>query len=294
MKRGTKRRKKGKSLDFWLSYSDMMAALLLVFILILSCTLLEARTAYEEKQAELEEKEQIILSQQGQLDEMLENYADYEEKQAELNEILESYADYEERQAELQEKEQMIQTQQSQIDAIVGVRGELINALSKEFSGNDLSVKVDEQSGAITFDSTLLFGFNDSKLQDTGKAFLEEFLPKYFSVLLGEDFSPYVAEIIIEGHTDPDGGYMYNLQLSQNRAFAVVEYCLDEKNQFLSDSQLKELRVLLTANGRSWSAPIYAADGTVDKQASRRVEIKFRLKDEEMMKQIAEMLEETK
>ena len=54
------------------------------------------------------------------------------------------------------------------------------------------------------------------------------------------------------------------------------------------------MRVLLTANGRSWSAPIYATDGTVDMQASRRVEIKFRLKDEEMMNQIAEMLEETK
>ena len=57
---------------------------------------------------------------------------------------------------------------------------------------------------------------------------------------------------------------------------------------------MEELRVLLTANGRSWSAPVYAAGGIVDKQASRRVEIKFRLKDEEMMKQIAEMLEETK
>jgi len=153
---------------------------------------------------------------------------------------------------------------------------------------------VDAQSGAITFDSTLLFGYNDDKLQDSGKTFLAEFLPKYFSVLLGKDFSPYVAEIIIEGHTDTDGGYMYNLQLSQNRAFAVVSYCLDENNHFLSDSQLEELRVLLTANGRSWSAPIYAADGTVDMQASRRVEIKFRLKDEEMINQIAEMLEETK
>ena len=97
-----------------------------------------------------------------------------------------------------------------------------------------------------------------------------------------------------ENGTDTDGGYMYNLQLSQNRAFAVVSYCLDENNHFLSDSQLEELRVLLTANGRSWSAPIYAADGTVDMQASRRVEIKFRLKDEEMINQIAEMLEETK
>lgn len=246
MRRYTKRNKNGEKLNFWLSYSDMMAALLLVFILILSCTLLETRATYEAKQAELEEKEQIILNQQ------------------------------------------------SQIDTIVGVRGDLIDALSKEFSGNDLSVKVDAQSGAITFDSTLLFGYNDDKLQDSGKTFLAGFLPKYFSVLLGKDFSPYVAEIIIEGHTDTDGGYMYNLQLSQNRAFAVVSYCLDENNHFLSDSQLEELRVLLTANGRSWSAPIYAADGTVDMQASRRVEIKFRLKDEEMINQIAEMLEETK
>ena len=111
MRRYTKRNKNGEKLNFWLSYSDMMAALLLVFILILSCTLLETRATYEAKQAELEEKEQIILNQQ------------------------------------------------SQIDTIVGVRGDLIDALSKEFSGNDLSVKVDAQSGAITFDSTLLFGY---------------------------------------------------------------------------------------------------------------------------------------
>ena len=34
MRRYTKRNKNGEKLNFWLSYSDMMAALLLVFILI--------------------------------------------------------------------------------------------------------------------------------------------------------------------------------------------------------------------------------------------------------------------
>lgn len=245
MRRYIKRKRDGEKLNFWLSYSDMMASLLLVFILILSCTLLETRATYEKKQAELEEKERIIVNQQ------------------------------------------------SQIDTIVGIRGELINALSKEFSGNDFSVKVDAQTGAITFDSRLLFSFNNDKLEEQGKQFLAEFLPKYFSVLLGNDFSPYVSEIIIEGHTDTDGDYMYNLHLSQNRAFAVVSYCLDSNNKFLSEEQLTELRGLLTANGRSWSSPIYTEYGSVDKDASRRVEIKFRLKDEEMMKQIEDMLEET-
>lgn len=246
MRRYTKSNKNSEKLNFWLSYSDMMAALLLVFILILSCTLLETRATYEAKQAELAEKEKIIASQQ------------------------------------------------SQIDTIVGVRGDLVDALSTEFSGNALSVKVDAQSGTITFDSTLLFGFDDDQLQDQGKAFLDQFLPKYFSVLLSEDFSPYVAEIIIEGHTDTDGSYMYNLQLSQNRAFAVASYCLENSNHILTDNQLEKLRILLTANGRSWSSPIYNDDGSVNMDASRRVEIKFRLKDEEMMGQIASMLEDTK
>lgn len=49
MRRYTKRNKNGEKLNFWLSYSDMMAALLLVFILILSCTLLETRATYEAK-----------------------------------------------------------------------------------------------------------------------------------------------------------------------------------------------------------------------------------------------------
>lgn len=246
MRRYTKSNKNSEKLNFWLSYSDMMAALLLVFILILSCTLLETRATYEAKQAELAEKEKIIANQQ------------------------------------------------SQIDTIVGVRGDLVDALSTEFSGNALSVKVDAQSGTITFDSTLLFGFDDDQLQDQGKAFLDQFLPKYFSVLLSEDFSPYVAEIIIEGHTDTDGSYMYNLQLSQNRAFAVASYCLENSNHILTDNQLEKLRILLTANGRSWSSPIYNDDGSVNMDASRRVEIKFRLKDEEMMGQISSMLEDTK
>lgn len=267
MKRYTSKKSNKEKLNFWLSYSDMMAALLLVFILILSCVLLETRKTYEAKQSELIEKERIIEEQQ-------EKFA--------------------EKQSELEEKERIIENQQTEINQIVGVRGELIEALRSEFSGNDLSVKIDSQSGAITFDSELLFGFDDDQLQEQGKAFLDQFLPKYFSVLLGDDFSPYVAEIIIEGHTDTDGKYMYNLQLSQDRAFAVASYCLENKHKILSNEQLKKLRILLTANGRSFSSPVYKKDGSVDMDASRRVEIKFRLKDEEMMSEIAEMLEESK
>ena len=59
-----------------------------------------------------------------------------------------------------------------------------------------------------------------------------------------------------------DSGYMYNLGLSQDRALSVVEYCLSDSS--LSKEQKEQLRSVITANGRSFSNPVYDADGKVD------------------------------
>ena len=63
---------------------------------------------------------------------------------------------------------------------------------------------------------------------------------------------------------------IYNLNLSQNRAFSVASYCMDNQNHLLAPERLEDLRKVLTANGRSWSNPI-EKNGVEDKQASRRV-----------------------
>ena len=107
-----------------------------------------------------------------------------------------------------------------------------------------------------------------------------------------ESFRPYISEIIIEGHTDTDGGYQSNMVLSANRANSVAQFCLDTENG-LSQEQVDQLQNMLTVNGRSYSVPIYQ-EGTqeVDMAASRRVEIKFRLKEEEMIERITEILEQ--
>ena len=94
----------------------------------------------------------------------------------------------------------------------------------------------------------------------------------------------YVGEIIIEGHTDTTGTYLNNLELSQERALAVATYCLGAEMTGLTDEEKLVLQDILTANGRSYSDPVYMADGvTVDMDASRRVVFKFRMKDSEMI-----------
>ncbi len=54
----------------------------------------------------------------------------------------------------------------------------------------------------------------------------------------------------------------------------------------------------MTVNGKSWSNPVYQKDASgnatekVDMPASRRVEIKFRLKEDEMIEKMAGILEQ--
>lgn len=111
-------------------------------------------------------------------------------------------------------------------------------------------------------------------------------------MVLSPEYLDYISEIIIEGHTDTSGSYDYNLELSQARAEAVASYCLGEDSSVFSAKQREQIRSLVSVTGRSWSNPVYKADGTVDDEASRRVEIKFRLSDEEMISQMLSVLEQ--
>lgn len=66
---------------------------------------------------------------------------------------------------------------------------------------------------------------------------------------------------------------------------------MDIKSDFLKDSQVQELKDCLTVNGHSMSDPVLDAEGNVDKDASRRVEVKFRLKDEEMIQELNKIMQ---
>ena len=135
-----------------------------------------------------------------------------------------------------------------------------------------------------------MFDYDQAELTDAGKQALEQILPIYCKVLLQDDYMKYLAEIIIDGYTDTDGDYSYNLQLSQQRSLAVAQYLLDIQGNFLDASQSENLEKYLTVNGHSMANPVLDADGNVDKDASRRVEVKFRLKDEEMIDELNQLL----
>ncbi len=294
------RRHRDEETTYCLSYSDMMAGLLLTFVLIISFTMLPAKMDYDEKQTELVGKEQELVVKAAELDKEREIVSEQAEK---LNAQEEALAEQGEKIA-IQEKtlnEQnellnklaaVLSEQQQKLDDIIGVRAELVTALSQEFGDSNLKVSVDEKTGGITFDSSILFDYNKATLKPSGQEFLSEFLPRYADILLDPKYRDNISEIMIEGHTDPDGNYLFNLDLSQKRSLAVAEYCLGDKSNILSNDQLEEMRKLISATGRSYSNPIYDEYGKVDMEASRRVEFLFRLKDEEMVREMIEILSE--
>ena len=194
-------------------------------------------------------------------------------------------------QSKIEEQAALLAAQQSEIDKLIGMRSRIIEELRDELRGAGLDAVVDKNTGAIAFTGAVLFDSGKNQLKDSGKALLNAFIPVYIRTLMSEENDDYVAEIIIEGHTDTDGTYLSNLALSQERALAVVSYCLSGEMTGLSSAEKQVLQSIITANGRSYSDPVYAADGTVDKEASRRVVFKFRMKDSEMIDQMSEILE---
>lgn len=309
-----RRKKKSENNGFnvWRSYSDMMAGVLLLFVLIMCVTLFQAQKSYNEslqerdekialqeeytqelldKQNALEKKDETLQNQDAQLKTQDEKLAEQEQQLAALAaKLKEQESTLNAQQSALDEKTAQLKDQQAQIDQIIGVKADVIEALKNEFSKNNINVDIDAQTGALTLEASVMFDYDQAELTDAGKQALEQILPIYCKVLLQDDYMKYLAEIIIDGYTDTDGDYSYNLQLSQQRSLAVAQYLLDIQGNFLDATQSQNLEKYLTVNGHSMANPVLDANGNVDKDASRRVEVKFRLKDEEMIDELNQLL----
>ena len=306
--------------SFWLSFSDLMSSLVLIIILVMFYIIYQYFNLEEINQAEIARREYQLDAAQTELEEQKTKLTDAEKqmiaqqilldaKQKELDDaqaVLESQkeelastqsqldalgAQLDAQQSQLQTQQAQLEDQQQQIEQLVGMKPRIIASLSSALRSSNISAKVDSVTGSIALESDVLFESGRYELTATGKQFVDQFLPVYLDVLFSEEYSAYVSEIIIEGHTDSDGGYLSNLELSQQRALAVASYVLGDSCKAVSADVKNQLRPVVTVNGRSFSDRIFDANGAEDKAASRRVVFKFRLTDEQMIQQLRQILE---
>jgi chemotaxis protein MotB len=165
-----------------------------------------------------------------------------------------------------------------------------LKELENDSGGIGGLVQVD-QDGIVRLGDQLLFATDSATLRPEGRVQLQSLAVRYLRILLGNE---QLMGIVIEGHTDDvipagmtsDEGYMYNLDLSQRRAFAVMSVLLE----VVSDDLRGNLRTLVSANGRANAVPVEpTGEGLgADRAASRRIEIRFQLESDKILTDILE------
>ncbi len=169
---------------------------------------------------------------------------------------------------------------------------DLHNSLLEEFKTDlarwDAGILDD---GTIRFyEPDVLFDEGSRNIKPRFQQVLGEFFPRYIRVLASERYRDNIEEIRIEGHTSStweesrslEQRYLNNALLSQQRSFAILDYCFRLSGVSPQQSWLTKV---LRANGLAFAVPI-TTDGREDSARSRRVEFKVRTKADEKIRQI--------
>jgi len=247
-------------------------------IIILQKLLNESNTTLAQQEEELKayQNRVLILSQNiSQKDEKL---------QLQDKKLLTLLKALDEKETEYDALVAKLQEQKARIKTLTGIKIKVIAALKKRLKEK---VEIDTNTGSLRLSSNILFDKGSAQLKESAKQELKKLFIDYIGALMSDKYiKDHLERIIIEGHTDSDGGYLLNLELSQKRAFAVMNYLLS-----LDFTKKNKLTPLLVASGRSYLDTIKDKNGKEIKSASRRIEIKFKLKNDDAMSEINRILD---
>ncbi len=255
----------------WISLSDMMTWLMLIFLLISILVISEVRE-YEE---ELRKTEKELREQKQDLDKARK---------------------------ELAEKELIIKLNEKYRNRVLleysNIKDNLHKDLKKAFKEKEKEWQMTiSDDMTIKFDNPdIFFQANSDVLTSSFKNILDKFIPKYFSILNNEEYHNKLKEVRIEWHAWKclSDKYMYCLSLSQKRSNSVLNYIF-ESNEFknLAQADKDRLKFIITSNGMSdwknldynWQYTYYSKS-SVDANKSRRVEFRIVTNSEDLVDEL--------
>ena len=244
------------------------------------------RAELDKEKAELEkEKEQLkqdqadLKAERDQLD--LEREAFRTEKEAfekESKAGVETAATTESESEWQKEKQRELQKQQALLDQY-SLRRRIIASQYDAFKDSGLNIAINRDTGDITTPNFILFDPGSIELSEEGQRFLDTFIPRYLGVLMLPEYESYISEVVIEGHTD--SAFSSAMELSRDRAVQVMAYSLQIPT--LTETERAYLSERASFIGRGFMDPIIGGDGQINRDASRRVEIKFQIRDNDLL-----------
>ncbi len=155
LKRGAKQESES---PFWISFSDLMSALMVLFLVVMAVTLIavtKSVTAEEEAKIQREKDIRAVMAQ-------------IKSDSAEKN------------------------------------------------------VNVDGATYRIDLGEIVRFESGDYSIKPEAARFLRDYIPVLLKAKSSEEGQKWMRRVVVEGFTDQDGTYLYNLALSLNRSRSVV------------------------------------------------------------------------
>lgn len=200
-----------------------------------------------------------------------------------------------------------VQKKQKERDIIFeefkATKEQLYSELENEFKDDfkKWQVELDKDLSIKFTNPEVLFESGQTTIRPYFAQILDDFLPRYFNVLLQEKYKDKIAEIRIEGHTDTVAALKYdrdpyigNVILSQLRSAQVLKYFRNmEYYKKLSKKNELRLQFWLTANGLSYGRTLdddkqlTAVSGKpANNNFSRRVEFRIITTSESLVERV--------
>lgn len=151
--------------------------------------------------------------------------------------------------------------------------GAIRNVMAKiKKASSEKNVEVNESTYQIDLGEIVRFESGKYAIQTDAAKFLRDYIPVLLSAKATPEGEKWMRRVVVEGFTDQDGTYLYNLGLSLDRSRSVVcalfaRPTSDERA--LSSAQLDQIQDLFLVGGYSFNSV------RKDKAASRRVELKI-------------------
>ena len=231
----------GESADkaFWISFADMMTALMVLFLMVMAVALL----AITQPQPQPVPQPAPIKAETVKSEPV---------------------------KVEAQSAEPAASAAQSAVDPQAEAIKKLMQQVAVAVEGSP-GVQLDARRHVIHFGDRARFRTGSHQLDTDSAALLRRFVPQLLAVTQTELGQRWVQRVVVEGFTDPRGDYLYNLNLSLQRAQRVLCALVDESDSAssLTAEQRIAVRDIFAVGGFSFNDQRESLD------ASRRIELRI-------------------
>lgn len=194
---------------FWISYADLMTALMVLFLVAMSIALLVITR-------QLEEQQRFEIERDGEIAEIMKR----------------------------------------------------IEQRAQAFPG----INVDAANYRIDFGDLARFERARWDLRPEAATLLRRFVPEVLAVVGDAAGGKWIKQIVVEGFTDSDGSYLFNLDLSLKRGHRVLCALFEQPGageRAFTPAEIERIRELFQVGGYSFNSV------KATKEASRRIELRI-------------------